>query len=88
MSPDSINNSIKSRGEARKVDLERSDGGKYEALEKDAKGISCQNRSNKESYEEDDNWMRDKNRRDMESSNASVILRRFEGINMVQIILR
>lgn len=44
------------------------------ALEKDAKGIlTCQNRSNKESYEEDGNWMRDKNRRDMESSNASVI---------------
>lgn len=32
LSPDSINNSIKSRGEARKVDLERSDGGKYEGF--------------------------------------------------------
>ncbi|XP_075485888.1 N6-adenosine-methyltransferase non-catalytic subunit MTB-like isoform X1 [Primulina tabacum] len=74
LGPDSINNSIKSCGEERKVDLERSDGVKSEGLEKDTKGsLTRQNRSNKERYEEDGNWMRGKNRRDTDNSNVSVI---------------
>ncbi|XP_073122745.1 N6-adenosine-methyltransferase non-catalytic subunit MTB-like isoform X2 [Henckelia pumila] len=53
LGPDSVNDSIMSRGEERKVDLERSDGGKSETLEKDAKeSLTHQNRSKKEIYEE------------------------------------
>ncbi|KZV37387.1 methyltransferase-like protein 1 [Dorcoceras hygrometricum] len=97
LDPDSINDTIMSRGEERKVDTERSYGGKSEALEKNYKGsLTHQNRSNKERHEEhrqkryhsgqdiaddserslieeDGNRTRDKNRIDMESSNASVI---------------